>query len=64
MDEDEQDERVLAVIFLAGDEGLPVAAVAEQIQCSHQRVYESVWRLRDAGRVTRLSSISARWCVI
>jgi predicted transcriptional regulator len=57
----DRDGRILAAIVAARD-GLTIAEVADAASCDRQDAYESLWRLRRAGKVQRQgSTLDARW---
>jgi predicted Rossmann fold nucleotide-binding protein DprA/Smf involved in DNA uptake len=59
-----RDEKVLGVIQGAGDEGISKADIATQLDITERLTYESLWRLREKGSVTRTGATRlARWKV-
>lgn len=57
----ERDEKILAAIA-GSEDGLPLEEVASVSGTTKRLAYESVWRLREQGKVAREGSTrSARW---
>lgn len=58
----ERDEQILKAIQKTKTEGITLEDVAEEVGTTKRLAYESVWRLRNEGKVARTGSTrSARW---
>lgn len=61
----ERDEKVYQFIKSGGEDGRSKKAIAEEVGCTEHLAYESLWRLRDQGKVERRGSTrNAVWVAI
>lgn len=58
----DRDEQILGLIAAAGADGISKADLAEKADTTERLTYESLWRLREQGKVSRSGSTrSAVW---
>lgn len=59
---EERDIQVMELVTEAGDRGVTLTEVADQVGISHSLAYQSVWRLSHAERVKRTGvTRTTRW---